>query len=189
MSGFSDWSVQDGDGVLSTDGGKVSWIKADRTAVRYIEKTLDVPVDFVHSFVVCFLDGGVEDEENRGFIRLWEVRNDWENRVWIYARKNGEGWTIFLEQLSKNDKVIQFAGLERLVFGSRFTVKVSRDGGDYRLVVQDSSGLTREDSGGLSGAHQGYNFIWLASTIKSRRNNGNWSTGYIESLSLTCEKI
>jgi len=131
----------------------------------------------------------VEDEENLGFIRLWEVRSDWENRVWVYARKNGEGWTIFLEQLSKNDKVIAFVGSARLVFSSRFTVKVSRDGGDYRLVVQDSSGLTLEDSGGLSGVHQGYNFIWLASTIKSQRNNGNWSTGYIEGFSMASGKI
>lgn len=189
MPGFSEWSIQDDDGVLSTESIRVSWRRADRTAVRYIGKDHQVPSDFVHSFVVCFLEGGVEDELNRGFIRLWEVRNDWENRAWVYARKNGDGWTIYLEQLSKKVKVMAFEGSERLEFGGRYTVRVSREWGDYRLVVQDNEGLAVEDSGDMSGVLQGYTFVWLASTIKSRRNNGNWSTGYIENLSLTSEKI
>lgn len=189
MPDFSEWGIQDSDGVLSTEGGRVSWRHADRTAVRYIGKQHNVPDDFVHTFVVCFLEGEVEDEENRGFIRLWEVRNDWENRAWVYARKNGDGWTIYLEQLSKKVKVMEFEGSARLEFSSRYTVKVSRDWGDYRLVVLDSEGLTLEDSGDISGVLQGYSQVWLASTIKSRRNNGNWSTGYIEGLSLTYENI
>lgn len=185
MPNFSDWIIQDHDGRLSTEGGRVSWLKADRTVVRYIGKQLEVRGDFVHSFVVCFLDGVVEDEENRGFIRLWEVRNDWENRTWVYARKNGEGWTIYLEQLSNKEKVIAFQGKSRLHFNNRYTLIVSRVEGDYRLVVQDSAGLIVEDSKEIEGVLQNYGFIWVASTIKSRRNNGNWSTGYIENLSLT----
>ena len=189
MPCFSDWGIQDSDDVLSTEGGRVSWNKADRTAVRYIGKQLKTPSDFVHSFVVCFIESYVEDEENRGFIRLWEVRNDWENRAWVYARKNGDGWTIYLEQLSKNLKVMAFEGSAKLEFGRRYTVKVSRDWGDYRLVVLDGEGLAVEDSRDVSGVLQGFSHVWLASTIKSRRNNGNWSTGYIEGLSLTSEKI
>jgi hypothetical protein len=189
MPGFSDWSVQDDDGVLNIEGDKVSWYQADRTAVRYIGRPLAVPGDFVHSFVVCFIEGEVEDEENRGFIRLWEVRNDWENRAWVYARKNGNGWTIYLEQLSKKTKVMAFEGSSRLDFGRRYTVKVSRDWGDYRLVMQDADCLAVEDSGDVSGVLQGYSQVWLASTIKSRRNNDNWSTGYIEGLSMNSEII
>ncbi len=189
MPDFSDWTVQDDDGVLTIEGDKVSWHKADRTAVRYIGKQHNVPGDFVHTFVVCFMEGEVEDEENRGFIRLWEVRNDWENRAWVYARKNGDGWTIYLEQLSKKVKVMAFEGSARLLFGGLYTVRVSRDWSDYRIVVVDGEGLTVEDSGNVSGVVQGYSEVWLASTIKSRRNNGNWSTGYIEDLSLMSEKI
>ena len=189
MPDFSDWTVQDDDGVLTIEGDRVSWRKADRTAVRYIGKQCKIPSDFVHEFVVCFFEGEVEDEENRGFIRLWEVRNDWENRAWVYARKNGDGWTIYLEQLSKRVKVMAFEGSARLEFGSRYTVKVSRDWGDYRLFVLDGEGLTVEESGDISGVLQEYSEVWLASTIKSRRNNGNWSTGYIEGLSMVSGKI
>ena len=189
MPGFSDWSIKDLDGVLRVEGDRINWHRADRTAIRYAGKQVQVEGGFFHSFVVYFLDGWVENEENRGFIRLWEVRTDWENRTWVYARKNGNGWTIFLEQLSHGDKVITFAGSARLDFGSRYTVKVSRVGSDYRLVVRDATGLTLEDSGDVGGVPQSYSHIWLASTIKSRRNNGNWSTGYIEGLSLACEKI
>jgi hypothetical protein len=189
MPDFSDWSIQDDDDILRIDRCRIKWLNADRTAIRYIGKQHNVPDNFVHEFVVCFLEGEVEDEENRGFIRLWEVRNDWENRVWIYARKNGEGWAIYLEQLSKKVKVMAFEGSARLEFGRRYTVKISRDWGDYRLVVLDDEGLAVEESGDVSGVLQGYSQVWLASTIKSRRNNGNWSTGYIEGLSLTSETI
>ncbi len=185
MPSFTGWRVQDHDGSLSIEGGKVSWLKADRTAVRYIGKQLEVRGDFVHSFVVCFLDGEVEDEQNLGFIRLWEVRNDWENRTWVYARKNGDGWAIYFEQLSHRDKVIAFQGKSRLYFNNRYTLKVSRVEGSYRLMVQDIAGLIVEDSKEIVGVPQNYGYVWLASTIKSRRNNGNWSTGYIENLSLT----
>ena len=187
MSGFADWNKQDHDGCLSIKGGRVSWLKADRTAVRYIGKQVDVPGDFLHSFVVCFLDGEVEDEQNQGFIRLWEVRNDWENRTWVYARKNGDGWTIYFEQLSRKDKVFAFQGSSRLRFGDRYTVKVSRVESDYRLEVQDDAGMIAEDSQEVEGVPQSYEYIWLASTIKSRRNNGNWSTGYVENFTMASQ--
>ena len=184
MPGFAGWRVQDHDGCLSIEGGRVSWLKADRTAVRYIGKQHELQGDFIHSFVVCFLDGEVEDEQNRGFIRLWEVRNDWENRTWVYARNNWDGWTIYLEQLSHSDKVIAYQGLLRLRFNNRYTVRVSRVGDKYRLITLDNKGLIVEDSGDVDGVPQSYEYVWLASTIKSRRNNGNWSTGYIENLEM-----
>ena len=187
MPGFADWSIQDHEGCLSIEGDRVSWLNADRTAVRYIGKQVEVPGDFIHSFVVCFLDGEVEDEQNRGFIRLWEVRNDWENRIWVYARKNGDGWTIYFEQLSRKDKVFAFQGSTRLLFKDHYSVKVSRVESDYRLVVQDQDGMIMEDSGVVEGVSQSYGYVWLASTIKSRRNNGNWSTGYIENLTLSSQ--
>ena len=188
MSGFTDWSIHDHDGCLSIDGGRVNWLKADRTAVRYIGKQVEVPGDFVHSFIVCFLDGEVDDEQNQGFIRLWEVRNDWENRTWVYARKNGDGWTIYFEQLSRKDKVIAFQGSSQLRFGDRYTVKVSRVESDYRLEVQDDAGMIAEDSQEVEGVPQSYGYVWLASTIKSRRNNGNWSTGYIENFTMASQE-
>ena len=184
MLDFTDWSIQDHDGCLSIEGSRVSWLKADRTAVRYIGKQVEVPGDFIHSFVVCFLDGEVEDELNRGLIRLWEVRNDWENRTWVYARKNGDGWTIYLEQLSNRDKVIAFQGSSRLSFNDRYTVKVTSVVGNYRLEVRDCAGMIADNSQEVEGVLQSYEYVWLASTIKSRRNNGNWSTGYIENLTM-----
>jgi hypothetical protein len=40
------------------------------------------------------------------------------------------------------------------------------------------------DSGEVKGLSQPFDWIWIASTLKSRRNNGNWSTGYIENLTM-----
>jgi len=188
MPGLTDWSIQDHDGYLSIEDGRVSWLKADRTAVRYIGKQVEVLGDFIHSFVVCFLDGEVEDEQNQGFIRLWEVRNDWENRTWVYARKNGDGWTIYFEQLNRRYKVFAFQSSSRLRFGDRYTVKVSRVESDYRLEVQDQDGLIMENSGVIEGVSLSYGYVWLVSTIKSRRNNGNWSSGYIENLSMVSKE-
>jgi len=74
MPDFTDWRAQDPDGSIIVEEGRVSWRKADRTAVRYIGKQIEISGDFQHSFVVCFLEGEVEDELNQGFIRLWEIR-------------------------------------------------------------------------------------------------------------------
>jgi len=185
MPDFTDWRAQDPDGSIIVEEGRVSWRKADRTAVRYIGKQIEISGDFQHSFVVCFLEGEVEDELNQGFIRLWEIRNNWENRTWIFARKNGDGWTIYFEQLRNSDKVFAFQGSSQLNFNHRYTVKVSRQEGEYKLAVEDHTGLMLEDSGEMVGDVQSYDWVWLASTIKSRRNNGNLSSGYIENLKIT----
>ncbi len=184
MPGFADWRLNDHDGCIRVDGDRVAWHRADRTAVRYLGKQIEVSGGFLHGFVVCLLGGEVEDQLNRGFIRLWEIRNDWENRAWVYARKEGGGWTIHFEQLHDGVNTFAFHGSSQLGFGTRYAVKVSRDGGNYRLTLQDGAGLIVEDSGDIEGVLQGYEIVWLASTIKSRRNNHNWSSGYIENLTI-----
>ncbi|NIW52039.1 MAG: hypothetical protein GWN17_07430 [Candidatus Korarchaeota archaeon] len=184
MLSFEKWSIQTDKDTLTIDGDRVSWVKADRTVIRYICRQLGVSDDFHHSFTVCILEGGVEDDLNRGFIRFWEIRNDWGNRAWIYARKNGDGWTIHFEQLSDQNEVIVFHGSSQLHFKNRYFVQISHSMGVYRLSVKDHKGVMVEDSGELKGVSPKYSCIWLASTIKSRRNNGNWSSGYIEGLTI-----
>jgi len=185
MLSFEKWSIKTDNDTLTIEGDRVSWEKADRTVIRYISKQLEISDDFHHSFFICILEGEVEDELNRGFIRLWEIRNDWGNRAWIYARKDGDGWTIHFEQLSDPKEVITFHGSSQLHFKNRYYVQISHSMGIYRLVVKDHKGLMVEDSGELKGVPSDYSLIWLASTIKSRRNNGNWSSGYIEGLTIT----
>lgn len=184
MSDFSDWIIQDPDNIISIEGNRIYWDKADRTKVRYVGKKLSVKGDFSHSFVVSFQDGEVEDEKNRGFIRLWEIRNDWENRTWLYARKNGAGWRIYFEQLDNKDKIFEYGGKQVFPFGVRFEVKVSRINELHMLRVINQDDLTSEDSNNLVGMEKDYEYLWLASTIKSRRNNYNWSSGYIENFTI-----
>ena len=47
------WPREDPDGVLTVRGGRVSWVKADRTTVRYVGIEAGVVGDFRHCFVVC----------------------------------------------------------------------------------------------------------------------------------------
>jgi hypothetical protein len=51
-----------------------------------------------------------------------------------------------------------------------------------RVYSDSSNGEPFEDSGGIEGADTKYRYLWLSSTLRSRRNTGNWSTGYIENL-------
>ena len=184
LPGFAGWRLHDHDSCINIDGERVSWHKADRTALRYLGKQIEVSGDFLHGFVVCLLDGEVEDSLNQGFIRLWEIRNDWDDRTWVYAHKKGGGWTIHFEQLHDRVNTFAFHGSSPLGFGIRYVVKVSRAGGSYRLTVQDGAGLVVEDTRNIEGVPKGYGCVWLASTIKSRRNNHNWSSGYIENLTI-----
>jgi hypothetical protein len=184
MRDFTDWNFQDHDGCFSITTDRISWHKVDRTIVRYIENQLEVLSDFTHTFDVCIKEGEVEDELNRGFIRLWEIRNDWENRTWIYIRKKGNRWTIHFEQLDQKKKLIEFHGSNRHQFNSRYSIEITRIGEVFRLKVRDEFGSIIEDSKEKKGKPKSYSNIWLASTIKSRRNNGNWSSGYIENLQI-----
>jgi hypothetical protein len=48
--------------------------------------------------------------------------------------------------------------------------------------------MIAEDSQEVEGVPQSYGYVWLASTIKSRRNNGNWSTGYVENFTMASQE-
>jgi hypothetical protein len=161
-------------------GDRVSWVRADRTAVRFIGKESPVNGDYLHSFTVCIEDAFIEDELNRGLLRLWEVRNDWTDRTWIYARKTGEGWTIHFEHRSKGTDLWAFHGEEILTLGVRYRVELGRTGDGYSLRVLGEDGEVIVGSGNIEGVAQNYAWVWLSSTIKARRNRGNWSSGYIE---------
>jgi hypothetical protein len=65
-------------------------------------------------------------------------------------------------------------------------VKLDRAGDRHRLrVLREDGGTVYVDTGHIEGENQPFDRLWIASTIKSRRNNGNWSTGYIERLTMT----
>ena len=183
MIDLGEWHREDPDGSMRVQGGRVSWVKADRSAVRYIGREARVKDGFRHNFTVCIEEGHVEDELNRGLLRLWELRRGWENRIWIYARKTQAGWTVHFEQRHQGQDLWAFHGEEPLAWGRRYTVELQRTGDMHRLRVMN--GETDEacvDSGEVKGLSQSFDWIWIASTLKSRRNNGNWSTGYIENL-------
>jgi hypothetical protein len=183
MLDLSDWHVEDIDGTLSVQGSRVSWKDADRSTVRYIGKESRITDDYHHRFTVCIEEGHVEDEQNRGLLRLWELRRDWENRIWIYARKTSAGWTIHFEQRHQGLDLWAFHGEKPLEWGRRYTVELSRTDKIHRLrVLDEETEAPCVDTREIRGVTQIYTGIWIASTIKSRRNNGNWSTGYIESL-------
>jgi hypothetical protein len=182
MFTFNGWLREDSDGCLSVHGDRVNWLEADRSAVRYVGRETRVTDDFLHQFIVCIEEGYVEDELNRGLLRLWELRCDWDNRIWIYARKTTDGWTVHYEQRYQGRDLWAFHGKEPLSLGERYVVELDRVGDQHRLRVLTEDGETVcVDTGGIEGVNQSFDWIWIASTIKSRRNNGNWSTGYIES--------
>jgi len=188
MFNLSEWFREDPDGSISVHGDRVSWAKADRSAVRYVGRETRVTDEFHHRFIVCMEEGYVEDELNRGLLRLWELRCDWDNRIWIYARKTADGWTIHYEQRYRGQDLWAFHGAEPLSWGQRFVVELDRVGDRHRLRVLGEDGETVcVDTGGIEGVNQPFDWLWIASTIKSRRNNGNWSTGYLESLTMTLD--
>ncbi|MCW4050137.1 MAG: hypothetical protein NWE89_10435 [Candidatus Bathyarchaeota archaeon] len=186
MFDFSEWTREDIDESIIVQGDRVSWVKANRSAVRYIGKETRVTDDYHHRFIVCIEEAYVEDELNRGLLRLWELRIDWDNHIWIYARKTTDGWTIHYEQRHQGQDLWAFHGEEPLSWGQRYAVELGRVGERYTLRVLSENGETvYVDAGEIESVKQSFDWLWMASTIKSRRNNGNWSTGYIESLILT----
>lgn len=186
MSGLGGWVLEDPDGSMSVQGGRVSWVRADRGSVRYAGMEMRVADDFHHRFIVCIEEGHVEDELNRGLIRLWELRRDWDDRIWIYARKAAGGWTIHQEQRRRGRDLWAFHGAEPLSWGRRYAVELYRRGDMHRLRVLGEGGeAVFVDTGEVEGVSQSFDWIWVASTIRARRNRGNWSTGYMEGLTMT----
>jgi hypothetical protein len=183
MFDFTEWFLEDPDGSLTVNKNRVSWVKADRSTVRCVGRNIEIIDDFHHQFIVCIQDGYVEDELNVGLIRLWELRRDWESRIWIYARKTSDGWTIHFEQRHRGCDLWAIHGEERFEWGRRYRIKLDRKGDQYRLrMIDEETDAPLTDFKELRGINQPFQQIWIASTIKSRRNRGNWSTGYIEKL-------
>jgi hypothetical protein len=186
MVNLTEWYQEDPDGSINVYEGRVSWKKADRTTPRYISKEMKIFDDFKHSFIVCIDEGFVEDQQNRGLLRLWELRNDRNNRVWTNARKTTTGWTIHYQQRHQGRELWVYNGSEPLTWETRYIVKLQRTGNKYRLrVLNEETNTICVDTGEIQGINQPFHRIWIAATIKSRRNNGNWSTGYIENLTIT----
>ena len=154
--------------------------------MRHVSRETRVTDEFHHRFIACMEEGHTEDELNTGLLRLWELRSDWDNRIWIYARKTPDGWTIHYEQRHRGQDLWAFHNAEPLTWGKRYLVKLDRIGDRHRLrVLNEDGGIVYVDTGDIEGVNQPFDRLWIASTIKSRRNNGNWSTGYIESLIMT----
>ena len=186
MIDLGGWSREDPDGSLTVNDGRVSWVKADRTAVRYVGKETDTVGDFRHCFVVCIEECHVEDELNRGLLRLWELRIDGANLLWANARKTPGGWTIHIQHRHQGRALWVYDGTESLTLGRRYAVEVWRTGDLHRLrVLDEESDAVYVDSGEILGLNIPFRWVRVASTIISRRNNGNWSTGYIENLQIT----
>jgi hypothetical protein len=65
-------------------------------------------------------------------------------------------------------------------------VEVQRTGDLHRLrVLDEETDAVYVDTGEIQGLKRPFRWIRFASTIVSRRNNGNWSTGYIENIQIT----
>lgn len=179
------WETEYPDGKLKVSKCRAVWTRADRTSVRCLFKDLDESIgDFEHSFKVRVDEAHVEDGLNRGLIRFWECRNDWGNRIWIYGRRvsDHEGkWTVHLEQKRDGEDILAYHGRHGFDLGEKYRVMIRRQGEVYRLLVHTNavSDAPLEDSGDIRCDDTEYNSIWLVSTIMSRRNRGNWSSGSI----------
>jgi hypothetical protein len=180
------WHLEDPDRSYTVNDGRVSWVKADRTTVRYVGMETTIVGDFRHSFVVRIDECRVEDELNRGLLRLWELRIDAANLLWTNARKTPRGWTIHFQHRHQGRGLWVYDGSESLSLGQRYKVEVQRIGDQHRLrVFNEETDAEYVDTGEIQGLNLPFNWIRVASTIISRRNNGNWSTGYIENLKIS----
>ena len=176
---------EDPDGSLTVQDGRVGWVKADRTTIRYVGKETGTVGDFRHSFIVCIEECQVEDELNRGLLRLWELRHDNANLLWTNARKTPHGWTIHFQQRHQGRGLWVYDDTEPLTLGQRYAVEVKRTGDQHRLrVLNEETHAVLVDTGEIQGLNRPFRWIRVASTIISRRNNGNWSTGNIENLNI-----
>ena len=184
---FSSWEIEDSDNRLSVDKNKIAWNNADRTKVRYISIDLGHAkiVDFDHRFDVRLFESFTVSKAHRGLLRFWECRNDWENRIWIFARQdmdNKDKWTIHFEQKSDDNNLWAFESTYRFNLMATYYVKVIRRGNDCRLRVYSDPLHTYllEDSKDIQGANESYQYIWICSTLCTKKNQANWSSGLIE---------
>ena len=186
---FSTWEVEDSDDKLSVGGNRVEWNHADRTRVRFVSKNCgreDIG-DFDHAFDVNITAAFAASKEHRGLLRFWECRNDWENRIWSYAKgdiDSADKWTIHFEQRNDDIGLWVFNGTRLFGLNTTYYVRVTRTATTCRLRVYADSSHAQllEDSMGIQGVDKRYQYIWVCSTLRTPKNHENWSTGYIESL-------
>ena len=188
---FQTWTVDDPDGRLVIGGTIVLWSHADRTLFRQVR--LEVAeasiADFRHRLEVQVSAAYAVSAEHCGLLRLWECRNNWVSRMWIYARHDVEctnSWTIHFEQKDESYGEWKWHGRVRLDLGSTYSVALNRTNRYCRLQVSapDSLEESLEDSGNIRCADTPYREVWVCSTLRTPYNNGNWSSGFIENLYL-----
>lgn len=186
---FSEWEGEDSDSKLTVVGNRVEWNHADRTRVRFVSKNCgrETIGDFDHAFDVNITGAFAASKDHRGLLRFWECRNDWQSRIWSYAKRESEGadkWTIHFEQRNDDVGLWVFNGTHLFDFNATYYVKITRAAMMCRLQVYSDSSHVHllEDSAGIQGVDKRYQYVWVCSTLCTPRNQENWSTGYIENL-------
>ena len=188
---FQTWAADDPDGRLVIGGTIVLWSHADRTLFRQVR--LEVAeasiADFRHRLEVQISAAYAGSAEHCGLLRLWECRNTWASRMWIYARHDvgrTNSWTIHFEQKDESYGEWKWHGRVRLDLGSTYSVALNRTNRYCRLRVSAPESLEEslEDSGNIRCADTPYREVWVCSTLRTPYNNGNWSSGFIENLYL-----
>jgi len=188
---FSAWEMEDADSRLSVGKNRIEWKQADRTKVRFVSKDLGAAeiADFDHRFEVCLFDSFTVSEKHRGLLRFWECRNDWEDRIWVFARQdldNKKKWTIHFEQKSNDKDLWAFESTYRFSLATTYHVSVTRRGNDFRLKVYSDPLQDHlvEDSNNIGGADERYRYVWICSTLCTKNNQANCSSGFIENFRL-----
>jgi hypothetical protein len=188
---FQMWAVDDPDGKLVVSANNILWSHADRTIFRQVrlEVAEDSIADFRHRLEVQISAAHAVSAEHSGLLRLWECRNNWANRMWIYARNDVDrmnSWTIHFEQKDESYGEWKWHGRVCLDLGSTYSVVLHRTNKYCRLQVSQPESLKKsiEDSGNIRCADTPYREVWVCSTLRTPYNKGNWSSGFIENLYL-----
>ncbi len=188
---FQTWAVDDPDGRLVINGTRVLWSHADRTLFRQVrlEAAEASIADFRHCLEVQISAAYAVSAEHSGLLRLWECRNNWASRMWMYARHNVErtnSWTIHFEQKDESYGEWEWHSQVRLDLGSTYSVSLHRANKYCRLQVSVPESLedSVEDSGNIRCSDTPYHEVWVCSTLRTPYNKGNWSSGFIGNLYL-----
>lgn len=186
---FGTWTVKDPDGRLTVSTRRVSWTHADRMLHRQVrlELTEGGVADFRHCLGVRISEAQAVSPEHCGLLRLWECRNDWAGRIWVYARHDvgsPDNWTVHFEQVDGKAPAWEWHGSSRLALGVTYRIAIERKDTHCRLIVSSPRSVDEllEDSRQLRCAATTYREIWVCSTLRTPFNKENWSSGFIEDL-------
>lgn len=192
MNGCQDfvaWTIEDPDCRFTVSPRRVSWTHADRTLFRQVRLDLTEGgiADFRHCQSVLISEAQAVSPEHCGLLRLWECRNDWANRIWAYARHDltsPGNWTVHFEQVGSEAPAWEWHGSSRLELGVTYRIVIERKDTHCGLIVSSPGSVDKllEDSGQLRCAATTYREIWVCSTLRTRFNQENWSSGFIEDL-------